>query len=83
MRVGNRMTELCSILEQMGGESPSQKNLYMRLNYRGLSSNKYGHAVLERCYNHGLVKGEWTPANGITYKVRLTDKGREIARRNK
>lgn len=76
--IGPRMIELCKLLKNMGGESPTRNGLYLRLEYKlGMASNRWGDAVLRRCCEHGLM--EETPICG-SKQVNLTPKGYEVAK---
>lgn len=76
---GPRMLELCQILDRMGGTAPSQSSVYMQLDYRGGSSNRFGSRAMDRTMGRGLIEIDreaakdapenWTP-------VRLTQLGR-------
>lgn len=83
LTVGRSMRELCEILYGMGGTSPSQSALYMKLKFGPTksgthhSSNRHGHAVFSRCCRAGLMRRE--TGEGTRVRVILTDLGERVA----
>jgi len=79
LQVGPRMRQLCQILAlNFDGRAPSQRQLYMELNYHGNASNAHGHAATVRAMAAGLMKA--IPAKGNRYEVELTPLGWSVAR---
>lgn len=77
-RIGPRMYELLWIIAHtFDGTAPSRAAAYMRLHYRGRSSNRYGDAVMRRLERHGLVERDESVA-GSAVPVAITDAGRKV-----
>ena len=76
--IGPRMTELCHILHRMGGQAEAQSHVYMQLDYKGGSSNRFGHAAMERAMRAGLIEVVKWEGPGNAVPVRLTDAGRDV-----
>lgn len=69
-----RQDELCTILaKHFDGGAPSKSAVYMQLQYRGGSSNRYGSQVMERARRAGLIRE--VSRNGNAIAVELTEAG--------
>jgi hypothetical protein len=80
--VGPRMAELCRILDNMGGTAEAQSHVYLQLDYRGTSSNRFGSAAMDRAMRAGLIEVDREAAldaPGNRLPVRLTAAGRAVA----